>query len=337
MTALPRKRLGTAGPMVSCLCLGTMMFGDRTDEAEAIDVIAAYAEAGGNFLDTANVYAAGASERIVGRAIRESRDTFVVATKFGNVMPDVPGSGSLSARSLAEALDASLDRLGLAAIDLYYVHRDDETTPLDETIDAMGEAIADGKVRHWGLSNFRGWKIVEVVRVCERLGVAPPIALQPYYHALYREAERELLPACRHLGIGVVTYSPLARGVLTGKYRDGAPEGSRGARGDRRISETEMRPALLDAARAFEDHVRASGRRTADVAVQWVLANETVTSVLAGPRDAAQLHAYLGAMDTAYGPDDEAFVDSLVPAGCSAGSTYFDPRYPYRGRVVDLS
>ena len=334
MTEMPTRPLGSDGPPVSRLCLGTMMFGDRTDEGEAAEMIAAFAEAGGTFVDTADVYAAGASERIVGRAVARSRDRWTLATKVGNPMPDRPGSGGLSAAWIGEALDASLDRLGLDRVDLYYLHRDDEDTPLEETVAAMGRAVAEGRVRAWGLSNFRGWRIAEVVRVADRLGVPRPIAAQPYYHALYRLAEVDYLPACAHHGIGVVPYSPLARGVLTGKYVEGVPEGSRAGRGDKRIGETEMRPELLEAAKAFDAHVRASGRRTADVALGWVLANEVVTSVLVGPRTMEQLRGYLDALSTPFTAADEALVERLVPAGCAAGAGYADPSYPYRGRVV---
>jgi aryl-alcohol dehydrogenase-like predicted oxidoreductase len=333
MVVLERNKLGENGPTVSRLCLGTMMFGDRTDEAEARDILAMYAEAGGNFIDTADVYAGGESEKMVGRMIRDQRESFVVATKLGNQMPDTENA-SLSANYIPSAIDASRGRLGLDVIDILYLHRDDEATPLAETIVALGEEIERGHIRHWGFSNFRGWKIAEMVRMCDELGVARPVCAQPYYHALYREAERDILPACHHYQIGAVTYSPLARGLLTGKYRDSAPEGSRGARRDKRISETELRPAAIEAARLFDDHAQGRGRTSAGLAVQWVLANKAVTSVLAGPRTVAQLQGYLDAIQTPFDSEDEAFVEELVPAGCAAGSTYFDPRYPYRGRFT---
>lgn len=334
MTEMPTRPLGRDGPLVSRLCLGTMMFGDRTGEEEAAEMIAAFAEAGGTFIDTADVYAGGTSERIVGRAVARDRDRWTLATKVGNLMADKPGSGGISAAWIAEALDASLERLGVDHVDLYYLHLDDEVTPCDETVGAMGQAIADGRVRGWGLSNFRGWKIAEMVRIADHLGVPRPIAAQPYYHALYRLAEIDYLPACAHYDIGVVPYSPLARGVLTGKYANGVPEGSRAARGDARITETEMRTELLAAAAEFDAHVRASDRRTADVALRWVLANEVVTSVLVGPRTMEQLKSYLDALATPFTAEDEALVDRLVPSGCAAGAGYADPRYPYRGRVV---
>ena len=334
MAEMPTRPLGQGGPPVSRLCLGTMMFGDRTDEGEALEMIAAFAEAGGTFIDTADVYAGGASERIVGRALARDRGRWTLATKLGNPMPDQPGSGGLSAAWIAEALDASLDRMGVEAVDLYYLHADDEATPLDETIAAMGQAVADGRVRAWGFSNFRAWKIAEMIRVADRLGAPRPIAAQPYYHALYRLAEIDYLPACAHFGIGVVPYSPLARGVLTGKYAAGVPEGSRAARGDARIAQTEMRDEVIQAASQLGAHVEATGRRLADVALQWVLANEVVTSVLVGPRTMEQLQGYLDALGTPFGPEDEAVVDRLVPSGGTAGAGYADPRYPYRGRVV---
>ncbi len=334
MTEMPTRTLGRDGPVVSRLCLGTMMFGDRTDEGEAAEMVAAFAEAGGSFIDTADVYADGASERIVGRALARDRDRWTLATKAGNPMPGRPGSGGLSAPWIAEALAASLDRLGVDRIDLCYLHKDDEVTPFEETVAAIGQAIAEGRVRAWGLSNFRGWKIAEMVRIADHLGVPRPIAAQPYYHALYRLAEIDYLPACAHLGLGVVPYSPLARGVLTGKYAGGTPEGSRAARGDARIMETEMRPELLAAAAEFDAHARATGRRTADLALAWVLANEIVTSVLVGPRTMEQLRGYLDALATSVTAEDEALVDRLVPSGGTAGAGYADPRYPYRGRVV---
>lgn len=314
---------------VSELCLGTMMFGGRTDAAAATDIIARFAAAGGNFIDTADTYNDGESERITGQAIRDTRDRWVLATKVGN---KVGGrGGGLSARWIAQALDASLDRLGCRSIDVYYLHRDDEETPLEEVITALGQALADGKIAAWGFSNFRAWKIAEMIRIADRLGVARPIVAQPYYHALYRSAEVDYLPACRHFGIGVVPYSPLARGVLTGKYNAGIPAGSRADGGDRRIAETEMRPELLQAALRIDEHARGTGRQTADVALRWVLENAAVTSVLIGPRTSGQLDAYLRGPFTAYGDEDENFLDGIVPTGQVVG-TYADPAYPFRGR-----
>ena len=327
-------RLGERGPTVSRLCLGTMMFGGATDEGESRAIIEAFAAAGGMFIDTADVYNDGASERIVGRAIEGARERWTVATKLGNVMPGEAGSGGLSAAWVRRGLARSLERMGLERTDILYLHCDDEVTALEETLGALGEEIAAGRVGAWGFSNHRAWKIAEMVRIAEKLGVPLPVVAQPYYHALYRVMEVDLLPACAHFGIGVVPYSPLARGVLTGKYADGVPEGSRAARGDQRINETEMRPALIDAARDFADHARRTKRDPGGVALAWVLANPIVSSVLIGPRTLDQLHAYLGWLRTPHRGEDEAAVDALCAPGCTVGGNYADPRYPYRGRPV---
>ena len=331
---LAKTRLGDRGPEVSRLCLGAMMFGDQTDKGEAVEMVARFGEAGGNFLDTADVYAAGVSEEIVGRAISEARDRWIVVTKVGNPVKGVVGSGGLKAGWMRQAVDDSLNRLGLDKIDLYYAHLDDEKTPLEETVGAFGEMIAAGKIGGWGFSNYRAWKIAEIIRIADSLGVPRPIAAQPYYHALYRLVEIDYLPACAHFGIGVVSYSPLARGVLTGKYNEGVPAGSRAERGDKRMLETEFRPEAIEAARRIADHLDASGRPMNGFALAWVLANRTVTGVIIGPKSMAQLEDYLTLAGTAYAAEDEAFMDKLVPSGAAAGTAYSDPQYPYRGRVL---
>ena len=330
---LEKAPLGERGPTVTRLCLGTMMFGDQTDEGEAAEMIARYGEAGGNFLDTADQYANGGSERIVGRAIAGQRDRWIIATKAGNPMTGVPGSGGLSALWLRQAIDQSLDRLGIDKVDLYYLHLDDEVTPLEEPIGALGEMIAAGKIGGWGFSNFRGWKIAELIRIADRLGVARPVVAQPYYHALYRLAEIDFLPACAHFGIGVVPYSPLARGVLTGKYNDSVPPGSRADRQDMRMMQTEFRPEVLDAARKIAQHLAPSGRPMSGFALSWVLANKLISGVVIGPKSMRQLEDYLAVAGTPYDEADEAFMNGLIPSGASAGYAYADPRYPYRGRV----
>jgi aryl-alcohol dehydrogenase-like predicted oxidoreductase len=228
------RTLGSSPLVVSSLCLGSMMFGDRTDAAEASRIVSSAAAAGVNFIDTADVYTTGAAERMLAPLIAPQRHHWVLATKVGNNMasPSETRPHNISGYSrkwMAEALDASLQRLGTDYIDLYYLHRDfdaptkgvhsasGQAPSLEEPVRAMGDAIRAGKVRAWGLSNFRGWRIAEVVRVCDALNVPRPVACQPYYNALNRMPEVEILPACQHYGIGAVPYSPVARGVLTGK------------------------------------------------------------------------------------------------------------------------
>lgn len=337
MSALPRKSLTTGGPSVSRLCLGTMMFGDQTDEAEAGRILDAYFAAGGNFIDTADAYASGRSEEMLGRLLGARGDDAVLATKVGNKVGGVADSGGISPRWIAEAARQSLDRLQTKSIDLYYLHLDDNETPLDDVVGALGQLLADGKIKAWGFSNFRPWKIADLVHIADRLGVARPIAAQPYYHVLNRVIESDLLPACAHFDIGTVTYSPLARGVLTGKYRNGAtPEGSRAARADVRMMETEFRPETVSAANRAADYAEASNRNPGGLALNWVLANQLITSVLAGPKTLAQLQGYLDAFGMAYTADDEAFLDGLCGSGCTPNPGYTDPRYPLRGRVTDL-
>ena len=190
------RRLGASGLDVSTLTLGTMMFGDRTDAAASREIVAHARDAGVNFIDTADVYTKGESERITGAAIRPDRDRWVLATKVGNRMADERNNGGSSRSWILRACDASLGRLGTDRIDVYYLHRDDPSTPLDETVGAIGDLIRAGKVRYFGVSNFRGWRIAEVVHACERVGVPKPIVCQPYYNLLNRMPEVEILPAC---------------------------------------------------------------------------------------------------------------------------------------------
>lgn len=336
MNTLRQVPLFSGGPQVSQLCLGTMMFGDQADEAESARILDRFLEAGGNFVDTADVYVDGVSERLIGRLLGNRRSACVLATKVGNKVAGVEGSGGLSPAWIARAAEMSLERLRTDFIDLYYLHADDNRTSLDEIVGALGDLIRDGRVRHWGFSNFRPWKIAEMVRVADRLGVPRPAAAQPYYHMLNRTAEADTLPACRHFGIGVVPYSGLGRGILTGKYRYGTPTDSRGARSDKRFMETEFYPETLSLAARMADHAERDGRDPISLALNWLLANRIVTSVLIGPKSAAQLNSYLEAPGARYGADDEAFLSALCPAGHTPAPGHSDPRYPLRGREVAL-
>jgi aryl-alcohol dehydrogenase-like predicted oxidoreductase len=313
-----------------------MMFGDRTDEAASREIVAHARDAGVNFIDTADIYTKGASEQITGRAIAAHRDHWILATKVGNRMADERNNGGSSRAWILRACDASLARLGTDRIDVYYLHRDDPATPIDETVGALGDLIRAGKVRYFGVSNFRGWRIAEVMRACERQGVPPPVVCQPYYNLLNRGPEVEILPACDHYGIGVAPYSPIARGVLTGKYAPGgggAPEGSRGARHDRRMMETEFREESFTIAQALKTHAETTGRSALAFALAWMWANPIVTSVIAGPRTLEQWKPYVDAVGTAWSAEDEALVDSLVRPGHPSTPGYNDPQYPFYGRT----
>jgi aryl-alcohol dehydrogenase-like predicted oxidoreductase len=326
--------IGRSGLAVSPICLGTMMFGDQTDEAEAGRIVASAREAGINFIDTADVYTRGESERMVGRLISGDRHRWVLATKVGNPMTRRPNTSGLGRAWMMRALDESLARLGTDYIDLYYFHRDDETTPIEESLHAVADAIRAGKVRYYGVSNYRGWRIAALTERARELGLPAPIACQPYYHAFNRTAEDEVLPACEHYGLGVVPYSPLARGVLTGKYAPGqaADPSTRAGRKDVRMMETEFREESVALAQRVVEYAATRGMPPADLALRWVMNNRLVSSVLAGPRTLAQWEGYLGALRRGFTADDEAFFDSLVPTGHASAPGYVDPRYPPRGR-----
>jgi aryl-alcohol dehydrogenase-like predicted oxidoreductase len=328
--------LGRSGLKVSPLCLGTMMFGGRTDEADSRTIIGMARDAGLNFVDTADVYNEGRSEEIVGRAISDDRDAWVLATKACNPMGKGPNDRGLSRRWLTLACEASLRRLGTDWIDVYYLHKEDPSTPLEETVSALGDLIRQGKIRYFGLSNFRSWRIAEVVRLCERLGVDRPVVLQPYYNLLNRMPEVELLPACGHYGLGVVPYSPLARGVLSAKYDPDAPPppGTRAGAEDKRIMETEWRRESLVIAKRLKEHADKLGITPAHFALAWLLNNRLVTSPIVGPRTIEQMRDYLGVFDYRFTAEDEALVDSLVVTGHPSTPGYNDPAYPIEGRLL---
>jgi aryl-alcohol dehydrogenase (NADP+) len=330
------RNLGKSGLMVSPLCLGTMMVGDRTDAAEAGRIVAAAREARVNFIDTADVYSKGESERITGSLVRADRDRWVLATKVANPMGDDPNRRGTGRKWIMRAIEESLERLGTDYVDIYYLHRDVAETPLEESALAMADLIAAGKVRHFGISNFRGWRVSEMANACRALGVPAPIVCQPYYNAMNRQPENDILPACAYHGIGVVPYSPLARGVLTGKYRPGEtpPEGTRAGRKDKRILETEFRAESLAIAQKLGEHAKRKGITPGHLAVRWVLANPIVTSVIAGPRTVDQWQDYIAAMAAKFDAEDEALVDTLVRPGHPSTPGYNDPAYPLTGRPV---
>ncbi len=326
--------LGASGLKVTPLWLGTMMFGDQTAEAEAANIVAAARDAGVNAIDTADAYAGGESERITGRLIATDRERWVVASKVANATGSGANERGLSRLHMLRGVDASLARLGTDWLDILYLHREDETTPLEETVLAMKHLQESGKVHYFGVSNFRAWRVARIAEMCRVAGMQPPIVCQPPYNAMSRQIETELLPCCAHYGLGVVAYSPFARGVLSGKYRPGAapPEGSRAARNDTRILQTEFRPESLALARRVVDHAAASGRTPMQFALGWVWNNALVHGVIGGPKTLVQWQDYLDAVGAPFDAADEALVDSLVAPGHASTPGYTDPQYPVTGR-----
>ncbi len=328
------RQLGASGLRVSEICLGTMMFGDRTDEVEAGRIVAAAREGGVNFVDTANQYAGGKSETVLGKLIKADRNRWIVATKCGNTSRPAPDDMNLSRREIVASTDASLARLGLDHVDIQYFHIDDENTRLEESLAAIGDVIRAGKARYFGLSNFRGWRIAKVALLCDQLGVPRPIVCQPYYNAMNRMPEVEVIPASEAFGLGVVPYSPLARGILTGKYKPGAapPESTRAGRGDKRMLQTEFREESMVMAQTIKAHAEKRGMTAGQFALNWVLNNRAVSSALAGPRTMEHWTEYLGALKHTFNAEDEALVDKLVPIGHPSTPGYSDPKYPIAGR-----
>lgn len=330
------QNLGSSNLKVSALCLGTMMFGDQTEAAEAARIVGSAREQGVNFLDTADVYTKGASETMVGGLLQGQRHEWVLATKLGNPMGEAPNHGHYSRAWVMRALEGSLRRLQTDHIDIYYMHRDYPGMNLEEPLRALGDALRSGKIRYWGVSNFRGWRIAEMVHIAARLGMPAPVVCQPYYNLLNRMPEVEVLPVCQYHGIGVVPYSPVARGVLTGKYQPGATPAAetRAGRGDKRMMETEFRAESLAVAQRLQAHVQAKSVSLAHFATAWVLANRIVSSVIAGPRTLAQWLDYAPALDCVIDAADEALVDGLVSPGHPSTPGFNDPAYPLIGRPL---
>ena len=329
------RTLGHSQLQVSTLCLGTMMFADQTPIDEARDIVAHALDHGVNFIDTADVYSTGASEQMVGSLIQSHRDRWVLATKVGNKMSERPNEQRYSRSWVMRACDASLKRLGTDHVDIYYLHRDFNGSRLEDPLRAIDDLLRAGKIRYWGLSNFRGWRIAEVVHLARQMNIAPPVVCQPYYNLLNRQPEVEVLPACASLGLGAVPYSPIARGVLTGKYAPGVKpaEGTRAGRADARILQTEFREESLHIAQQLKEHCAKKGVALQHFASAWVLAHRAVSAVIAGPRTLTQWQDYFAALDCEITAEDEALVDRLVTPGHPSTPGYNDPAYPLEVRT----
>ena len=328
------RNLGKSPLMVSRLCLGAMMFGDQTDKAEAGRILAQAREQGVNFLDTADNYSLGGSETLLGELLQGSRHEWILATKMGNSLSAEPNHGRYSRRWVMQAVQDSLRRLRTDHLDILYLHRDYNRMDLEEPLRAIETLLREGQIRYWGLSNFRGWRIAEMVHGARQINMPGPVVCQPYYNLLNRQPEVEIIPVCAHHGIGIVPYSPVARGVLTGKYAPGAlpAADTRAGRNDPRMMQTEFREESLRVAQALAEHCRARGVSPVHFATAWVLANRSVSAVIAGPRTLAQWQDYRGALDCAISAEEEAMVDAWVRPGHPSTPGYTDPAYPPDGR-----
>ena len=324
------RKLGNSGTVVTALCLGTMTFGDEADEATSHQLLDQYVAAGGNFIDTADVYSAGLSETIIGRwlaAHPTEAQQVVIATKGRFPMGQGPNDLGNSRRHLMRALDASLTRLGVAQVDLYQLHGWDALTPLEESLRFLDDAVSLGKIAHYGFSNFLGWHVTKAVHIAKAAGWAAPVSLQPQYNLLVRDIEHEIVPACLDAGIGLLPWSPLAGGWLAGKYqRDVLPTGaSRLGENPERGMEA-FKPRNADERTwkiigAVQDIATQRDASAAAVSLAWLAARPAVTSVILGARNRQQLDDNLKA-GTLHLTDEEA-------AQLNRVSVPVVPDYPY--------
>jgi aryl-alcohol dehydrogenase-like predicted oxidoreductase len=331
------RPLGRSGCAVSVLALGTMTFGVESSEDVSHAQMDRFVEVGGTLIDTADVYGGGVSESIIGRWLarqpRALREQLVLATKGRFARGEGPNASGLSRKHLTDALDASLGRLGVERVDLYQVHAYDPITPVDETLRFLDDAVRAGKIHYAGLSNFTGWQTQRAVDVAERLGLAPLVSLQPQYNLLVREIEWEVVPAAMANGLGLLPWSPLGGGWLTGKYtRDERPTGAtrlgenpeRGVEAYDRRSTVERTWDVVDAVRALAD---ARGVSMAQVALAWLVDRPGMTSVILGARTVEQLDDNLGAVGLHLTADEVARLDAVSDPGVGD--------YPYGGPGQD--
>ncbi len=306
------RNLGRTGLKVSPLCLGSMQFGWTADEETSFAILDAAWEAGINFIDTADIYSrwvegnpGGVAERIIGKWLRDRgipRHEVVIATKVRGPMGTGPNDQGLSRAHIMQAVEDSLRRLGTDYIDLYQAHWFDAETPIEETLRAFDDLVRQGKVRYIGASNYPAWRLMQALWVSDRLNLTRFDCLQPHYNLVHRaEFERELADVCREYGLGVIPYSPLAGGFLTGKYRrDQTPESVR-AEGVKRRYFKEKNWALLD---QMEEIAQAHGCTISQIALAWLIANPVVTSPIIGPRTLEQLQDNLSALQVALAPTE---------------------------------
>ena len=324
--------LGRNGVKVSRLCLGTMMFGNPTTEADSIDIINKAYDDGVNFIDTANVYNNGESERITGKAIKDKRDKVVIVTKVCGPRGDGINDGGVSRYHIMNEVENSLKRLGTDYIDIYMLHRAVYDCPIEETLRALDDLVAQGKIRYPGCSNFYGHQLTEALWVADKRGYAPVTVVQPLYNIVNRDPEVDLFPACEKFGVGTMIYSPLARGVLAGKYLVGQdpPEGSRAARKDRRILITELRDESFEVAQALKPLADAHEKTMTQFSLNWVLGNPIVTSAIIGPRTMEHYEDNVGCLGWEISEEALTKIDELVPPGEHTGWGW--PMYPVIGR-----
>ena len=331
------RPLGRTGVKVSPLCLGCMMFGWRTQPEDAYAIIDRALDAGINFLDTANVYARGRSEEATGEALKRNgkRNKVVLATKVHGRMGDDPNDEGNSRRHIIEQCEASLRRLQTDYIDLYQIHRPQSDIPIDETLRALDDLVRSGKVRYIGTTTYAAWQVVESFWMADRLGLNRFVTEQPPYNLLDRRIERELLPMAQTYGMGIIPWSPLGGGMLTGKYQRGQPmpEGSRFENvAQNPIWSRRMNDRMYDIVEGLEPLAREKGSTMSQLALAWNVQQPGVTSPIIGPRTMEQLEDNLGALDVTVTDEDRAAIDKVIPPGQSVSPFYEADFGPHRYR-----
>ncbi len=280
---MQHRRLGASGLKVSLLGLGGNNFGGRIDANGTREVVEAALEEGITFFDTADVYGESRSEEYLGRALGPRRSDVLIATKVSGAMGPGPNDRGASRHHIIAGVHASLRRLGTDHVDLLQIHTWDADTPLEETLGALDDLVRSGKIRYIGCSNFSAWQMTWALGISDRRSWSKFISVQPHYSLVHRDPERELIPACREFGIGLIPYFPLAGGVLTGKYREGepAPAGTRGSRSER-FYQRFATPRTFALVRRLESWARDRGHTIAELAIAWLTAQPTVATVIAG-------------------------------------------------------
>lgn len=325
---MEHRFLGRTGMQVSELCMGAMTFGRETTEELSHRMLHRFVEAGGNFIDTADVYSTGKSEEVVGRWLKDKvRDDLVVATKVRFAMGEGPNDLGLSRRHILSGVEASLRRLGTDYIDLYQVHMWDDATPLEETLSTLNDLVRAGKVRYIGASNFSGWQLQKAIDLSRQMGWEILSSLQPQYNLLARSTEWELIPVCQREGLGVICWSPLRGGWLSGKYRRGMeapPEGSRVQIAEEKgwseswsAYNNEHTWGVIDALHEISDEI---GKAPAQVAINWLLQRPGVTAPIIGARTMEQVEQNLGAAGWSLNEAQMARLDA---------DSEIEPPYPY--------
>ncbi len=312
-------RLGATGLKVSRLCLGAMTYGSSKwrpwvlDEAESVPFIRRALEHGINFFDTADMYSRGESERVLGRALKAhaQRDHIVIATKAFYPLTDNPNAHGLSRKHLLHAIDDSLQRLGTDYVDLYQIHRFDYTTPIEETIDALHDIVKTGKARYVGASSMYAWQFAKMLQAADRRGLTRFVSMQNHYNLIYREEEREMLPLCRADGIGVIPWSPMARGFLAGNRNKAAHGETVRAQTDDFAHQMYYADADFAIAERAADLARRRGVSAAQIALAWLLAKPAVTAPIVGASKPHHLEEAVAAVDIALAPDEMTFLEEL--------------------------